>query len=260
MRTDQPRLQAAILRMLHEGIDNRPNNEYFMAAVRERFQESEISDFDVMEATWALIARRLAYIDGRQTASENWKLLVTAAGREVAAGREPNPDVPHEYLGTIRINVPSVDDIVLDYLSDALKTYTECSYRPSVLMLGVASEAAFIQVAHAVAIALSRSGRGGEGQKLQALLDRPRTTASHLFEETRRRIDVSAIPTTIRTDMKMALDFTSDVLRQARNEAGHPSGQHFDRETARARLFVFPHYLRKLYELKAYCEDPKTVL
>ncbi len=210
---DQLRLQAAILRMLHEGIDNRLNNAYFMAAVRERFQEVRISDWDVMEATWALVARRLAYIDGTQPASENWKLLLTGIGREVAAGREPNPDVPHEYLSSIRATVPGVDDIVLEYLGDALDTYSKASYRPSVLMIGVASEAAFIQVAQAVAMALERSNRGGEAKKLQALLDQPRTTASHLFDETRKRIDVSALPTAIRTDMRLALDFISDVVK-----------------------------------------------
>lgn len=52
----------------------------------------------------------------------------------------------------------------------------------------------------------------------------------------------------------LTLDAFGDLLRVARNESGHPTGQLIDQDTARAHLLIATSYLQKMTELRQLLE------
>ena len=54
----------------------------------------------------------------------------------------------------------------------------------------------------------------------------------------------------------LTLDGVGDLLRVARNEAGHPAGPFIDEETARAHLLLAAGYLDKMTQLRLILESP----
>ena len=52
------------------------------------------------------------------------------------------------------------------------------------------------------------------------------------------------------TDRLTALEFVFNRFRDARNEAGHPTGVFSLRQRVHANLILFPPFLEVLYELK----------
>src|SRR5437660_11621335 len=88
---DQPELQRAILKLVKlTGIVNirelsHPGGN---AAVRRRFQAAGIACdaewFEINEAMWGLVARRLAWISVYETSSPQWVLNLTERGSVIA--------------------------------------------------------------------------------------------------------------------------------------------------------------------------------
>ena len=116
-------------------------------------------------------------------------------------------------------------------------------------MLGVASEAAFLDMAYASVNWLQASG-----QRLKAVLDNPREPYVKKFEEFRKRIDPrkSELPPELADGMSLTFDSVLDLLRTSRNEAGHPTGKSILREDQYISLQMFGRYLQKLYALRTF--------
>jgi len=56
----------------------------------------------------------------------------------------------------------------------------------------------------------------------------------------------------------LTFDAIADLLRVARNEAGHPTGEQVDEDTAAAHLYVAGRYLQRLASLQTFLgENPK---
>lgn len=244
---DQPAIQFALLQVLkNPAHEPRIHKPYLYDQVRQKMPTDIPDDDAITEAIWALVARRLAWIKFDQGGQTFWRVRLTEAGVAAAAGSLLNPDVPTMYLREIRQEVPNIDPLILDYLADALDTYGANAYRPSIIMLGVASEAAVIDMVRSFIAALNRSNKTKEASALHRILDAPQTKTAYLMDETRKRVDATSanLPQQIKTDLRSALDFISDVLRQDRNNAGHPSGTQYSRSAVQDRFLVSRHMSR----------------
>ncbi len=246
-------LQSTIMRLLSQpNVDRRlgRGRHYFTEAVMNQFPAQERPTPELItQVLWSLIGKGLVYIDIEQPAPENWSWRLTNAGAVSAKDEQFNPDDPERYLLRLRSNIPAVSDLVFMYAGEAVRCYTHECYLASAVMLGVASEAAFLEMAQA-----SVNWLEAAGQKLQAILDKPRQPYVKKFEEFRKRIEPrkSELSTELTDGMSLTFDSVLDLLRISRNEAGHPTGKSMLREDQYISLQMFGRYIQKLYALKAF--------
>lgn len=118
-------------------------------------------------------------------------------------------------------------------------------------MLGVASEAAFLEVAAALVNWLPT---GGDREKLATVLANVGSAYSWKFAVFRKSLEPHAgtLPEELREGLTLSLDAVLDLLRVYRNGAGHPTGKVIKREDQFTHLTLFIRYLEKLYALKRF--------
>lgn len=246
-------LQSIILRLLSQPeVDKRlgRGKHHFTEAVLNQYPvENRPSPHLITQTLWSFVGKGLVYIDIYQPAPENWSWRLTNAGMESAKDEQFNPDDPERYLLRLQSNVPDLSDLVHMYAKEAVHCYTHENYLASAVMLGVASEAAFLEMAQA-----STTWLGSSGKKLQEILDNPQQPYVKKFGEFRKRIEPqkSQIPSELTDGMSLTFDSVLDLLRISRNEAGHPTGRSILREDQYIALQMFGRYLKKLYDLKAF--------
>lgn len=255
-------LQTALLQILGSSdpqIDRRlgRGRYYLVEQLAQRFEpDSKLSSRKFMEVVWSLIGQGLAYIDLRQSAPENWALYLTESGIAAAKDEAYNPDNPGGFLARLDSSVPDASSTVLMYAREAVLSYTARCYLSCAVMLGVASEAAFLEMA------LSFAGwlPDDRGKKFGEIIERKSTNFVAKFDEFRRRIEPEKpeIPSDLSDGMSLTLDAIADLLRINRNDAGHPTGRHIDRDEAFICLQMFGRYLQKLYTLKAFFDIPRS--
>ena len=154
--------------------------------VRERLTDpnEHPSRFLLMNAVWALVARRLAYIDYSQPSPGNWSLCLTERGSQAARDSNPNPDDVPLYLRRVATDIPDLSNIPRFYLEEALRAYSSDCFSASTMMLGVAAEAVFYEAASPFAKWIDRGGQA----KLSAILAKPQTMYIQKFVEFQKRI------------------------------------------------------------------------
>jgi hypothetical protein len=205
-----------------------------------------------MAAIWSLVAQGLAYLDFSQPAPENWELHLTDSGAAALADAGLNPDNAEAFLAQLAQRVPTTSPTVLLYLREALATYAHRCYLASAVMLGVASEAAFLDMAEAFCTWLPPTPQA----RYRTILDDPRAQYIHKFREFRSRLEPlrGQLPPELSDNLALTFDSVLDLLRIYRNEAGHPTGKQYRRDDAFINLQMFARYLEKLYALKAFFE------
>jgi len=208
---------------------------------------------EIMAAYWSLAGQGLAYIDLDQNAPENWNLRLTAAGVAAANDDYTNPDDPAGYLRRLFAAAPGISDRTRLYIDDAVKTYYNRAYLACTAMLGVAAESTFVDVAETFV-----TWAGPSADKLRKLLDNPRANYTDRFGEFRKKLEEvkSRVPSELRDGLDVHLSSVLDLLRAARNDAGHPTGRSFDRDDCFTALRVFERLARRMYGLKAFFEQP----
>lgn len=249
-------LQSLMLRLLAAGnIDARlgRGEHYLPEAVRKAAPDGQRpTSRQIMEAIWSLVGQGLAYIDLSQTGHENWTLHLSSAGSAAAKDEGFNPDDPAGYMRRLLEEIPSLSGTVRGYADEALRAYNAGLYRSSAVMLGVASEAAVLEVARPLASILP----GEEGRKYLETIDSQRQTYLAKFDSFRRKLVTKRndLPEEIRDGLDLTMSAVADLLRIYRNDAGHPTAKRVQREDCFIHLRMFVRYAKKMYDLKAHLE------
>lgn len=208
----------------------------------------------IQQGIWGLVARGLAYIDITQSAPENWSLELTAAGAAALKDEAYNPDDPSGYLSRLYADVPGLAPLAKQYVEEALSSYYHQVYLSSTVMLGVAAEAIFLDVAAEFAGWVG----GNTGQNLTKSLQSPKVAYVRKFEEFRKRLLSASpkLPNNLSDGLDLQLNAVLDLLRVNRNQAGHPTGVRIERDDAFVNLRMFARLAHRMYELKAFFSTP----
>ena len=256
MNDSKTTLQSTILRLLADPrTDKRMGRaalgvQYFMKAVHEASPPDKKPSIEqITQTLWQLLGRGLVYLSIEQPAPENWKWQLTDSGRLSSQDEIFNPDDPERYLSRIKRGIPDVSDLVLLYAKESVYCYINERYLASTVMLGVSSEAAFIEMAKA-----SVTWLGAAGEKLSKILNRQNESYVNKFKEFRKRVEPrkTELPEDIADNINLTFDSIIDLLRISRNETGHPTGKIVSREDQYISLQMFGRYLEKLYALKTF--------
>ena len=253
MASTKVTIQSTILRLLSQSqVDKRlgRGEHYFIEAVLNAYPKDKQPSIQLINQTlWSLLGRGLIYIDIWQPAPENWKWMLTDEGEASAKDEQYNPDDPERYMAMLRSNIPEINDLVSVYSNEAIRCYTHGCYLASAVMLGVASEAAFMEMAQASVTWLQSSG-----MTLKKVLDDPRQPYVKKFEEFRKRIEThkADFPNDLSDGMNLTFNAVLDLLRIRRNDSGHPTGRPMSREDQYISLQMFGRYLQRLYQFRAF--------
>jgi len=257
---EQPELQQIILKLvkatgpLSLGTLRWPAIQTVQTRIRTLLGIECNEDWYVMqEAVWALVARRLAFIAMNETWSGDWKLTLTAKGHAVADGTQVNPDDPSNYMKRLLEAAPTTTETVRLYLEESLHAFVEECYLSSAVMLGVAAEAATLEIADAFTLWAGRSA-----DQLRAHLANRKTFYIAKLEEFQKRLAVAKpqIPGELSDSLDLYVNSVLQLIRLTRNEAGHPTSRRLDRDECFNNLVVYAGVHKRLYLLKNFFLNP----
>ena len=192
-----------------------------------------------------MVSQGLAFIDITQSAPENWELRLTHAGIAAVRDEDYNPDDASGYLEKLSRDIPGLSQTTATYLREAVRSYAGGLYLAATVMVGVASEAAVLEMAGALAARFNDDA-------LKTTLANARISYYKKFQEIRKMLESSkaALPAELTDGMSLLFESVLDLLRVNRNDAGHPSGKHFGRDDCFIALRMASRYLQRIYALK----------
>lgn len=210
--------------------------------------------FLTMEVIWQLI------IQGVITPGLNppnpglpW-FRVTDYGRKVLEAEGPIPHDPTGYLDEIRReSVTVATDTTHAYLQEALRCYTSGCHLASVLLLGVAAESVFLKLWEVIGQNLATAS---DIKKFQQLDRKNLIAPKHRWLADKVSNLPSAVTRQLPEGLQMTIRSLYDLIRQERNELGHPreNPPTVDREQAFMFFRLFPTFIRHVEAFAAYCQ------
>jgi len=171
---------------------------------------------------------------------------VTEYGREKIKGGPALPYDPDGYLKRLTSDIPDLDEVILIYLDESLRTFRIGCLLSSTTTLGCASEKALLLLFEAYAGALPEPMQAKFRKEIKG------QPIKRKYDEFHKRLEsylMVKLPGDLKEHLDIALIALSAMFREMRNDAGHPTGKFLCREAAYANLVVFPVYLKKAYEL-----------
>jgi hypothetical protein len=173
---------------------------------------------------------------------------VSSFGKKVLDNQ--NPYFFHDletYTKLIRSNVPTINDVTLLYLQEAMQSFKSGCMLAATVMLGVASEHSFLLLVEAAEQSPKYGSHFASVSKERTILQKFRKFRA-AFEKNVQ----SALPPEIKEDLDIQFNSILSVIRTFRNEAGHPSGKIIEREQTYVLLQLFVPYCKKLYQLMEF--------
>lgn len=208
------------------------------ATVREIIQELENSGF-IYEGQAGGLGDMSSY---------PW-YTITEYGKEAILQEDWLPYDPEGYVKALKIKVPTIDDITLVYIGEAVAAYNRRHLLSATITIGVASENLMLLLIEAYLNWLKDPKRKTSFQK--KITDRFIYTQYKKFKE-EFVLDAKSLPKELQGDWEIYLDTMFNFIRLNRNSAGHPTGKQFDANVVYANLQIFANYTRYIFDLIKY--------
>ena len=210
------------------------------------------------ELVWNLIRDGLIFLQPRcnnEKVITDFEMKLTTRGHQyLETAGEYEPDDPDGYLGQLRENMPDLDPIIQKYLQESLFAYRADCFLASAVMLGCASERAILLLGETYL----ESKHAKVSQPFREIFQSPKRKFGDKLEALRNQLEPIADQISVkpRRDIKAALDYMAEQIRQTRNQAGHPSGVELSRGQTRMNLHSAVYYMEVVYELIKYFGEP----
>jgi hypothetical protein len=191
------------------------------------------------EAVWDLITERVLSV-GYNSDSPNYPSFhITEYGKQILKEEHFIPHDPEGYLQLLIKRVPSIDEITKIYVTESLQAYLHQLPLSSAVMLGAASEQIFLVVSDALALAI-KSQKEQENYN-KAIKNKP--IGQH-FEVFKNRLFPlrKKLPDEIEHNLDKDWNGIFNLIRNTRNDAGHPSRPNITMDDALSNLLIFPSY------------------
>lgn len=179
---------------------------------------------------------------------------VSEYGKSVLTAQSPQPYDPDGYLTEVRA-ILNIDEVILSYLEESLKSFRIHCHLSSVITLGCASEKAILLLIEACKAAISDPTNQADFEKRTDTLAIKRKHDE--FQNLLRTKILPLLPKELKENLDNYLIGLFSIIRSTRNDAGHPSGKEIRREPLYAYLATFPEYLKKVYDLINWLNNNK---
>jgi hypothetical protein len=201
---------------------------------------------------WDLIIERIATFGSRNVNAEARFPFVylTPLGEQVLEGLEPLHD-PTGYVQGIRARIPELDDVIAQYLLEAVHAFQASLLFGGAVLCGAAAERALLYLLEAI-----QAWEPRPEQKTRAgdLLNRPRLPTifdliDDAVEEARRDYQ---LPYEVHQSVTRHLLSFQEMIRVQRNDAVHPAVAEVSREKVFLSLSSFPEALMAIERLRRW--------
>lgn len=227
---------------IHTEVRNRINNQYYPKLL-------------VSEIIWELLLQGVIAPGFNDSNLQLPFIHLTEYGKECIEAGEYIPQDKEGYLSRLQADIGrDIDDIVLLYLRESLQTFARGSYLSSVLTLGVASERCVDLLETACAEAISNPEKKSAFAKS---IKNSGRSVKRRFDTVRELLLGQDLTPELKDALDIQLSGIFTLMRYTRNDAGHPTGRVFDRDTAHAGLLLFPQYCKRVYDLVTYLQEGK---
>src|ERR1035438_4602865 len=205
----------------------------------------EPEDADMfLEVFWDLFRQGIITLGLNDANPEFPFFHLTALGKRVVEGEDAY--FVHDVSGyekRIVKEIPKIDPVTLLYLKEALQAFRSGCVLSSTVMLGVATEHTFLLLIEVIEKNAAHAEIFAPIAK-----DRPLLSKVNRFRQILDRHQ-ALLTKEVKEDLDTNFAGILSIIRNFRNDSGHPSGKIIDREQAFVLLELFPAYARKMYQL-----------
>ncbi|MEN5232522.1 hypothetical protein [Sphingobacterium faecium] len=233
---------------IKQGIAENPNPQGFQAM---SFPLQQVDENRVRQVLWDLIIERVLTIGDFHNDSWPW-LSVTDYGKAALLSTDPIPNDPSGYLERVKRDIPHLDLIIETYLSESIRTYNINQLLSATITLGCASERALIILIECFADTYSDATKqSGFKKKIEGKFIKTQFDAfdNHI------KLLLSQFPYDLKENYTNTLQGVFQMIRNNRNDAGHPTGIKMDKEALFANLQVFIPYCKYIYTLMDHLKN-----
>jgi hypothetical protein len=174
---------------------------------------------------------------------------ITNHGRRVLETIEYSPYDPDGYLRRLKSEVPGVDETLVRYVDESLRCLRADCLLAAAVTIGCASEKAML-------LLIEQFGQAISNVEKKQKYDEETSSwiITRKYRAFRSRLDgiANQLPKELSAPLEQQLHGVFDLIRQIRNDAGHPTGDPITRDAILASHIVFPGYCKYTYALKDY--------
>lgn len=199
-----------------------------------------------LEVFWGLFREGIITLGFNDSNREFPFFRVSEFGRRILEGGQVYffHDVS-TYERAIRSEVPAIDTVTLVYLKEAMQAFKAGCILSSTVMLGVATEHTFLLLIEEINQNPAHASTYANVELQRTILQKI-NKFKNILEQQRN------LPAEIKEDLDTNFAGILSIIRNFRNQSGHPSGKIIDREQAYILLQLFIPYCKKMYQLIAY--------
>ncbi len=150
------------------------------------------------------------------------------------------------YEKIIKTQIPNIDDVTLVYVKEAMQAFKTGCILSSSVMLGVATEHAFLLLMEKITQNPSYAPIFDKVSKERTILAKV-NKFKNILEQ-----NMQSLPSEIKEDIDTHFAGILSIIRNFRNQSGHPTGNIIEREQAYILLQLFVPYCKKMYQLMMY--------
>lgn len=147
------------------------------------------------------------------------------------------------YEALIRKEVSAIDDVTMIYLKEAMQAFRSGCILSASVMLGVATEHTFLVLIETIENNSTHAATFANVSKERTILQKVNKFMGILDQQ------LKSLPPEIKEDLDTHFAGILSIIRNFRNQSGHPSGKIIDREQAFILLQLFIPYCKKMYLL-----------
>jgi len=212
------------------------------------FGTADLSPADAevfLEVFWDLFRQGIITLGANASNPEFPFFRVSAAGRRILKGGELYffHDVS-SYERVINREIPEINSVTLVYLKEAMQAFLAGCVLSSSVMLGVAIEHSFGQLLEALESESAHRDKFKPALAQRTLLQRFNKFRHVLMQ------NLDLLRPSTREDLDTNFGGILSLIRNFRNESGHPSGRIIAREQAYVLLYLFIPCCKKVYEIR----------
>ena len=201
-----------------------------------------------LEVFWDLFRQGIITLGSNDSNRDFPHFRVSAHGKRII--EHQNAYFFHDvssYEGLISENIPNIDETTLIYLKEAMQSFLSGCVLSSSVMLGVATEHTFLKLLDIIEQNNTYNATFQKVFEQRTLLQKLNKFINKLDGEINTKN--IHLPSEIKEDLDTNFLGIMAVIRNFRNESGHPTGNIISREQCYVNLNLFIPYCKKLYKL-----------
>lgn len=238
-----------------KNLVSQPSNQSYGNSNRRVLSDAD--ELYLNQLIWDLIAERII-TPGINTSNPNLPFLrMTDFGKSVASDSSTKYYDPDGYVARLRTLVPNVDEVIVQYLSEALNCFRQRLFFSASVMCGAAAEKAVLLLLSSIAKSESDVKKKKE---LEGLLERP--NLPKIFDAIQSKVDQliekKELPYSVHQGASQHLISLFEMIRVHRNEAVHPNAGKVTREKVFLSIQTMPEALQVLLRLTDWFSSQAT--